>query len=157
MRWRCVQTILTWVPVGILISDKVGTLHRTSTSEMSPAVPANSVCVIWRSKRTFSLTHGLAVAVKNAEGSKTVVRRIVGLGGDYVRPRNNNKLVFVPPGFVWLEADCPQEETECEGETPIAAVIGRVSHILPSGHTIAIEPSERAFPSNNHQLYAGTR
>lgn len=157
MRRKFVQTILSWAPVGILLSDTVGSLHYTSTSEMSPAVPVNSVCVIWRNKRTFSLTHGQAVAVKNADGSKTVIRRIVGLGGDYVKPRNSNRLMYVQPGFVWLEADCPHEETECEGDIPIAAIIGRVSHLLPSGHTIAIEPSERAFPSNNHQLYAGSR
>lgn len=155
---RVAWAVISWLPVGVVFSDNVATLHHVSDSEMAPAVAPNTLCLVRRSKRPSALVHGQVVAVRSVDGSRTMLRRVIGLGGDYVQPRDTtDDLTFVPPGFAWLEADHPQTDTESEGTVAIAIVVGRVTRVLPSGHAIAIIPSERAFPSGNQHLYIGSQ
>lgn len=184
-------TYLSWVPVAVVVYDRVGTVHCVRDVDMQPAVGRNTLCVL-RRVRPSSLAHGEVVAVMTADGSRTVLRRLVALPGDYVVPRRAARSAsplpsgsggggdgidaggegvvgiggemekkaqgrYVPPGFVWVETDVYQSDALCEGKVPLGVIRGRVTRILPSLQTIPNLPSDRAFPSNNKQLYLASR
>lgn len=156
---RRIATALSWAPVALIVSDHVVSVHRARNSDMEPAVPSNALCVVRRTAVPRALSHGQVVAVVTADGSRNVLRRVVALPGDYVRPVQasaSGRMTFVPPGFVWLEADevaanVPGDSTV--GKVPVACVMGHVTRTLPSGKLVEVCPTDRAFPSPNHQLY----
>lgn len=157
----------SWTPVVIMFSDTIASVHVSSTEEMSPQVPPNSLCLvrpISHRKHSSTLDHGHVVLVKPPHPtSKPVVRRVIALAGDYVQPQNHTKLEYVPPGFAWLEADrcistAHHEQHEynleynlqCHGKVPVALIVGRVTNVLPSATPLTILPSTRVFPSANY-------
>lgn len=164
-----ILTTLSWAPVAVVVSDFVGTVHWTTTDDMDPAVGANRLCVVRRCRRLSTLRHGEVLALATPDGSHTVLRRLVGLPGDYVRSRNTradhspaNHMPFVPPGFIWVETDNDVSKLSSphilsDTPVPVAMIRGRVTHVLPSFQSITVEPSDRAFPSNNRQLYVPPR
>lgn len=155
---------LQWLPVAILFSDTVATVHLAPDSNMDPQVARNTLCLVRRTKRPSAITHGHVVLVNAPHSaSQKHLRRVIGVGGDYVRPSASHEptqkhLAFVPPGFLWVEPDSASSNTArsqyCNGLVPFALVAGRVTHILPSGRSVPIIPSDRAYPSSNRQLYA---
>lgn len=163
-----ILTALSWAPVAVVVSDVVGTFHWTVTDDMHPAVQANRLCFIRRCRYLSTLRHGEVLALVSPDGSHIVLRRLIGLPGDYVCPRNaevhqppTDDMRFVPPGFVWVETDnsptSPAPPVFSDTSVPVAVVRGRVTYTLPSFRTVKVEPSDRAFPSNNRQLYTPPR
>lgn len=163
-----ILTMLSWGPVAVVVSDFVGTLHWTMADDMQPAVEANRLCFIRRCRYLSTLKHGEVLALVSPDGGHIVLRRLIGLPGDYVRPRNiqvhqspTDGMHFVPPGFVWVETDTSSTTTPSsvfsDTSVPVAVIRGRVTHTLPLFQSVKIEPSDRAFPSNNRQLYSPPR
>lgn len=161
-----ILTLLSWAPVAVVVSDFIGTIHWTNNDDMAPAVPLNSVCTIRRVRRYSSLKHGQVVALVTPDGKGTILRRVVGLPGDYVQVRDTHQksrltsasdMRFVPPGFAWVETDnLPGKSTTAlftDEPVPVAVIRGCAVRTFPSCHTVAVIPSDRAFPSNNHQSY----
>lgn len=163
-----ILTMLSWGPVAVVVNDFVGTVHWTMADDMQPAVEANRLCFIRRCRYLSTLKHGEVLALVSPDGSHIVLRRLIGLPGDYVRPRNfqvhqspTSEMRFVPPGFVWVETDTSSAATPSsvfsDTSVPVAVICGRVTHTLPSFQPVKVEPSDRAFPSNNRQLYSPPR
>lgn len=150
-----VATAISWLPVGVLLSDTLATIHITRSDDMHPHLKRNTPCLIRRTTRPDRLSAGDVVAVHLPDGSATVLRRLVALPGSSVIPRGSRTSVYVPYGFVWVEPDttsatpCPPPDSHitADGRIPIALITGRASHILPSCTRVSrAVPNPRAFP-----------
>lgn len=155
---RRLLTLLSWAPVGVVISDKAFTLHRDGAGALSPSIPANSVVLVSRLHPARSLVRGDAVLVDDLDGRGRLIRRVIGLPGDCVRLREPVKgesaTKIVPHGFVWLQADArapmqkPSKDVKDSddfGAVPIAMVTGRVMRVLNNGESVRRKPSDRVL------------
>jgi hypothetical protein len=75
---------------------------------------------------------GELVTASNPESGEKLVRRVVALGGDYVRPlgeTSGSRLVVVPTGFVWLECDreSKRDGSMCEDSNDFGPVSASLS------------------------------
>lgn len=155
---RRLLNLLSWAPVGVLISDKAFTLHRDPSGALSPSIPANSVVLVSRLHPARSLVRGEAVLVDDLDGRRRLVRRVIALPGDCVRLREHvrgeSPTKIVPHGFVWLQADARAavqkrgkavQDSDDFGAVPGAMVTGRVMRVLNTGESVGREPSDRVL------------
>lgn len=156
MRHRLLS-FLSWTPVGIVISDKLFTLHYDAPGSLSPSIPSNSLVLVSRLHST-PLSRGDAVLVDDLSGRHRLLRRVIGLPGDYIRLREQgeqeSKTKIVPQGFVWLQADGKEDarkrgedvsDSDDFGAVPKALVTGKVLRVVNSGQDVSREPSDRVL------------
>lgn len=99
---------------------------------MKPEIDANTFLLISRQTRLSTLCNGQIVAVRTADGSEYVVRRIRGLPGDTIPDQNTS----IPQGFVDVTTDGPCQDSRSIGQIPLAMLAGKVVRKLPSGTRI---------------------
>lgn len=150
-----VGAVLTWVPVGVLISDTVCTLQRMDSEAMSPTIPKGGVAVVSRSVRPSNLMRGDVVAFTAPDKHTRLLRRVLALPGDCVtkvdRIGRHPSVIVVPNGFVWLEGDAGRryfdryDSNRC-GPLPVSLITGKAVMTLPSGNAITRIHSPRVIP-----------
>lgn len=136
---RHLVSLLSWAPVGVVVSDKLFTLHYDACGALAPSIARGSLLLISRLHAPQALVRGDPVLVDDVSGTRRLLRRVIALQGDYVRARDGDKPpTIVPRGCVWLEG-CPDE---C-GPVPAALVTGTVVAVVNAGKRVAREPSDR--------------
>eukprot|EP01128_Nolandella_sp_AFSM9_P002896 TRINITY_DN1331_c0_g1_i3.p1 TRINITY_DN1331_c0_g1~~TRINITY_DN1331_c0_g1_i3.p1 ORF type:complete len:303 (-),score=50.26 TRINITY_DN1331_c0_g1_i3:127-1035(-) len=102
------------------------------TLNPSPHAKNNySLCLISRFK--YRPERGDVVnAHSPTHAGRKIVKRVIGLEGDFVYNRISREIVKVPPGHVWLEGDNERSSHDSNhyGPVPINLVIGQVTRVI---------------------------
>ncbi|PXF43380.1 Mitochondrial inner membrane protease subunit 2 [Gracilariopsis chorda] len=137
-------SLLSYVPLAIVFHDKIGTIYVERTSDMEPAVPRNTPCIIARGAKISNFRRGEILAVMAPDGHLTL-RRLVALPGDHVR--DDPHYSIVPNGFLWLQPDHPEHACPLpRGKTPVALVVGRL-HSAFRGNTALVQSKNTFTPA----------
>jgi signal peptidase I len=82
------------------------------------------------SARLNMIERGDVIVVRSPDDHALITKRVVAMGGDEVRPRDNSRrLVRVPTGHVWIEGDNSEVSTDSNhfGTVDVQAVHARVA------------------------------
>eukprot|EP00752_Nemacystus_decipiens_P004268 g3899.t1 len=134
------------VPVTVAFHDVIGSPVEVGGSSMQPAInphlgPHNissgDVDVVWQDKLSISrhiYERGSIVVFRNPfDPNERVVKRLIGVDGDWVRPRGNRHNVLrVPEGCCWVEGDNHgiSEDSNQFGPIPLALIEAKATHVL---------------------------
>lgn len=161
-----VAYLLSWTPVAVVLSDKLCCAHHETTMAMAPAIPSGATVLVSRATSLKTLCRGEVVVISSMDGKRSLLRRVIGLPGDCVRPRAMSSaedalpLTVVPHGFVWVQADvrelraCEQaegklrfvaEDSDDFGSVPAAMIKGRAIRFLPSFSRVVTKKVDRSF------------
>lgn len=135
---------LSWAPVGLVIADFVAFPLRVPSSDEAntESLPGGTWAIVSRLKSNSVPERGDMILMKSPIERAVLYRRVVALGGDYVRPRgqpeSNSRLVVVPLGTMWIEATTPglRESTPDSndfGPVSLGLIQGRVAYTSNSG------------------------
>lgn len=140
MRRRLLISLFSWAPVGVLVSDKFFTLHYDEAGALSPSIAPRSLLLVSRLHAPHAAARGDPVLVDDLAGSARLLRRVIALQGDYVRPPHaRDPPAIVPKGHVWLDGgDAPHQRP-----VPAALVKGTVIAVLNPARRVEREPSDR--------------
>lgn len=140
--WAFVATGIYFL--GLEFHEEVGTLLVVEGASMRPTLNPISeyehdldytdICILqkWR----YLPARGDVVCLNAPRRTGAVVKRIVGLPGDIITPRDYPIVpkahLQVPYGHLWVEGDNAANsiDSNAYGPVPVGMVIGRVSHVL---------------------------
>lgn len=125
------------VPVFFCVDNYVGTIKLVGGRSMQPTFNSrgkehNDVVVLDRwSARQLAYQRGDVVVLRSPSNpSELMTKRIVGLPGDWVRPRadatngqSSSTPVAVPRGHLWVEGDNEHASKDSNNFGPIAAAL----------------------------------
>ncbi|KAI0049644.1 LexA/Signal peptidase [Auriscalpium vulgare] len=140
LKWS--QTILFWLPTGIIFTKHGFTVRVVTGNSMQPTLnpdPSQPRDIVLFDR--FSIEslrqyeRGDIVALKSPhEHGKLLIKRIVALPGDTVRtlPPYPDKEVTLPNGYAWLEGDSSFESEDSNhfGPVPLALIDSRLVWIV---------------------------
>ncbi|CAM9800230.1 unnamed protein product [Pylaiella littoralis] len=132
------------VPVTVAFHDVIGSPVEVVGRSMQPAInahlgtagkrgddaPASSwdVDVVWQDKLSISrhkFERGSIVVFRNPfDPKERVVKRLIGVDGDWVRPRGDKyKVLCVPTGCCWVEGDNDRISGDSNHFGPVRLVV----------------------------------
>jgi inner membrane protease subunit 2 len=130
--------------LGLEFHDKVATLLVVEGASMRPTLNPESsindandssdICLL--QKWHYKPMRGDVVCMHAPRRNGAVVKRIVGVFGDSITPRdpsfNHGKPYDIPYGHVWVEGDNANNSIDSNhyGPVPLGMLIGRVSHVV---------------------------
>jgi inner membrane protease subunit 2 len=130
--------------LGLQFHEEVATLLVVEGASMRPTLnpegssnngyESSDICLLqkWR----YIPNRGDVVCMYAPRKPGAVVKRIVGVTGDIITPRdssfNKGAPIPVPIGHVWVEGDNANNSIDSNqyGFVPIGMLIGRVSHVV---------------------------
>ena len=107
------KTLMLVVPVTIMFNDLIASLAFVQGPSMQPTLNPDTsststqdiVLLDRMSANLKSLRRGDVVVLDSpTHRNKHIVKRLVGMPGDWVKTRDND-LIHVPTGKVWIEGD----------------------------------------------------
>ena len=164
------KTLMWVVPTTIMFNDLVASFAFVKGPSMQPTLnPSGSSDIVLLDRLSAnlkSLRRGDVVVLDSpTHRNKHIVKRLVGLPGDWVNTRNGD-LKHVPNGKVWIEGD--NQAHSCDSDTygplPVTMIKAKVSTIVwplsrwgaPAERTgkgrlfIAHDENNRDFPRRNN-------
>ncbi|CAN0439171.1 unnamed protein product [Ectocarpus sp. 12 AP-2014] len=134
------------VPVALAFHDVVGSPVQVEGRSMQPAInphlgpesqQGGGLDVVWQDKLSISrhiYERGSIVVFRNPfDPKERVVKRLIGVDGDWVRPRGNrHNLMRVPEGYCWVEGDNHGVSGDSNhfGPIPLALIEAKATHVL---------------------------
>eukprot|EP00903_Cladosiphon_okamuranus_P018222 g16761.t1 len=134
------------VPVTVAFHDMIGSPVEVAGSSMQPAInphldsqssSSRDVDVVWQDKLSISrhmYERGSIIVFRNPfDPNERMVKRLIGVDGDWVRPRGNRHSVLrVPEGCCWVEGDNHgvSEDSNQFGPIPLALIEAKATHVL---------------------------
>ena len=150
---------IKWLPVALVVRTEFGCLHAVHGPSMMPTLegsPNHHDYVFVRRQRTYHierLKRGQVVTLLSpTEPRKVLVKRIIGMPGDMVIPRDRTTKrngVTVPQGHVWVEGDNENGSTDSNqfGPVPAGLIWGKVKCIcFPPGRWSWVSALEKQHP-----------
>lgn len=131
---------LSWAPCYIVLRDTVGSFSIIGQRDapLHPALPAGTSVWVTRLRGGSMPNRGDVVAMTNpCNPRERLYLRVMALSGDYVRlrsERSGSRLIVVPQGAVWVEADelcgidCVVADSNSFGPVSSSLIYGRVSY-----------------------------
>ena len=126
-------------PLVLAVSEYVATITPVEGRSMQPTLnldnsPGRDAVLIDRMFATWYARGDVLVLSSPIEPSEMVIKRVVALGGDWVRRRDNSAdsragdFVRVPAGHLWVEGDNERfsNDSNTYGAVPAGLVRGRV-------------------------------
>lgn len=121
--------------VGTLLVVEGGSMRPTLNPDVSAEIGEKSdICVLW--KWRYLPRRGDVVCLYAPKKKGSVVKRVIGLPGDEITPRdstyNEGLPLFIPSGYVWVEGDNANNSIDSNqyGLVPVGYVVGQVTRIL---------------------------
>jgi inner membrane protease subunit 2 len=143
--WAAGLAILPVVPVAIAFNDLVGSVAVVRGRSMQPTLnptlddktpfwdPADRIVLDKLSVKLHKVKKGDIVVLKSpTDPSERVVKRMVGSEGEWVRAKKDDRPVFIPAGYCWVEGDNQDFSTDSNsyGPVPLALLESRVIAVL---------------------------
>jgi inner membrane protease subunit 2 len=129
------KTLMVVVPVTIMFNDLVASFAFVKGPSMQPTLnPSGSrtediVLLDRMSANLKSLRRGDVVVLDSpTHRNKHIVKRLVGMPGDWVKTRDND-LIHVPTGKVWIEGD-NKDNSATYGPLPVTMIKAKVSRVV---------------------------
>ncbi|KAL4527365.1 hypothetical protein Ndes2526B_g08936 [Nannochloris sp. 'desiccata'] len=171
-----------WLPVGFAFTDIVAGFHRCVGPSMMPALNPpgfSSEDLILAERLSFRLYkyhRGDVVLFRSpTHPNETLIKRIIGLEGDWISIPNSSKIERIPKGHCWVEGDNNTNNASEEnfnlsddsrtqyGPIPLALLKGRAIWIcypfsrwgavesgLPKGRVLAMTSSSASSLSSKN-------
>jgi Signal peptidase, peptidase S26 len=146
----------SWLPVLVIANDSLGGVVRVPP-DYDGSLPPGSFLWVSRLRAGAMPARGELVALTSPEcRSDRLLRRVVALGGDLVRPRaesDGRRLVVVPAGSIWVECDLDTSVAATDhvrdsnefGPVSASLVSGCVRYAAAAGHQFGfVAPNTRA-------------
>ncbi|CAM9288177.1 unnamed protein product [Laminaria digitata] len=133
------------VPVAVAFNDVVGSPAQVAGRSMQPTLNLGldsdasnpELDVVWQDKLSISrhtYERGSIVIFRNPfEPKERMVKRLIGIDGDWVRPMGNkHEVLRVPQGHCWVEGDRTgiSGDSNQFGPIPLALIEAKATHIL---------------------------
>ncbi|XP_012087879.1 mitochondrial inner membrane protease subunit 2 isoform X2 [Jatropha curcas] len=123
--WRLAKNCFTVGIIGLTVADRYASIVPVRGNSMSPTLnPGTST--FWGSLTVASLCSS-----PNNHKEK-LVKRIIGLPGEWIGTIHSNDVVKIPEGHCWVEGDnwhC-SADSKSFGPIPLGLINGRVTHIV---------------------------
>jgi len=76
----------------------------------------------------------IIIALSPDDRGRSIVKRIVGIDGDYIQHRKTKRIIRVPKGSVWVEGDNAENSRDSNdyGPLPVNLITGKATRILVS-------------------------
>ncbi|CAN0927958.1 Mitochondrial inner membrane protease subunit 2 [Linum grandiflorum] len=126
--------------IGIPVTDRLASVVPVRGQSMSTTLNPDSdsifddrVLVEKLSLRRYSFSHGDVVVFRSpVDHKEKLVKRIIGLPGDWVGTPHTYDVVKVPEGHCWVEGDnmIPSMDSRSFGPIPLGLASGRVVRIV---------------------------
>jgi len=137
---------VAWIPVAVTARDNLLSFSIVTGSSMSPVLnPPQSWFRDWllinKLTRRTNYKRGDVVIFRSMElPDKTLVKRLVGLPGDFISFDDifTRGFVHVPKGYCWVQGDnaATSQDSRQYGPIPIGLLDGRVECIIWPPHRI---------------------
>ncbi|KAI9017915.1 peptidase S24/S26A/S26B/S26C [Phycomyces nitens] len=131
---------LTWVPVVFFVLENGVSTTRIDGRSMQPTFNPDSnelkrdvVLVNKWAATGHSFQRGQVVVLTSPNDPKRkIIKRIIALQGDTIKPRRGNEEVYIPKGHCWIEGDekFHSNDSNTYGPVPISLITSIVSHIV---------------------------
>lgn len=156
-RWQALgsglKTALWWTPVALTVNDCLVGAATIDGSSMQPALNPGGpqairdrVLVDKLSSRIYTYKRGDVVVLRSPRHpKKLLVKRLIGLEGDWLLVSGRKDIVKVPKGQCWIEGDnaaCSEDSASVYGPVPLALIQGRVLGVF--------WPPARIAPVHSH-------
>ncbi|KAI8085737.1 peptidase S24/S26A/S26B/S26C [Thamnidium elegans] len=135
-----VITALTWVPVAIFFVDHGYSYATVSGRSMQPTFNPDSnlmrkdiVLLNKWSTTDHKFDRGQVVTLTSPVDPKLlIIKRIIALPGDTVKPLRKDEAVPIPAGHAWVEGDeaFHSRDSNAFGTVPIGLISAKVTYIL---------------------------
>ncbi|KDP24462.1 hypothetical protein JCGZ_25026 [Jatropha curcas] len=142
--WRLAKNCFTVGIIGLTVADRYASIVPVRGNSMSPTLnPGTST--FWGSLtddrvlvekfclRKYEFSHGDVVVFRSPNNHKEkLVKRIIGLPGEWIGTIHSNDVVKIPEGHCWVEGDnwhC-SADSKSFGPIPLGLINGRVTHIV---------------------------
>mmetsp|Transcript_103 Transcript_103/g.156 ORF Transcript_103/g.156 Transcript_103/m.156 type:complete len:168 (+) Transcript_103:186-689(+) len=132
--------VLWLVPIAMTVNDIFVSVSKVKGNSMSPTLnptgnAAEDLVVIDRLKpKMYKYDRGDVVIVRSpVEPGRLLVKRLIGLQGDWITVPSETKLRQIPQGHCWIEGDNKgnsEDSASHFGSVPLALVEGRVLGVL---------------------------
>ena len=131
------KTLMLVVPVTIMFNDLIASLAFVQGPSMQPTLNPDTsststqdiVLLDRMSANLKSLRRGDVVVLDSpTHRNKHIVKRLVGMPGDWVKTRDND-LIHVPTGKVWIEGD-NKDNSATYGPLPVTMIKAKVSRVV---------------------------
>eukprot|EP00742_Colponemidia_sp_Colp-10_P010755 GILJ01011845.1.p1 GENE.GILJ01011845.1~~GILJ01011845.1.p1 ORF type:complete len:174 (-),score=6.29 GILJ01011845.1:153-674(-) len=107
-------------------------LHEDS-SRIVQALTMDRVLLDKRSVASHMFRRGEVVVLRSPEDpDRQIVKRLLAVEGDWIRPYHDSELVKVPKGQCWIEGDNPSISIDSNnfGPVPLALIEAKVMRVL---------------------------
>lgn len=130
-----------WTPVAILFNDNIVSLYSIEGTSMQPTLnpggPEGTSDVVIVNKLSGLLcryTRGDAVVIRSPTQPKNrIVKRLIGIEGDWLLAEDHPDIIKVPEGHCWVEGDNPATSVDSAtefGPLPLALIEGHVLAVV---------------------------
>ncbi|XP_050213982.1 uncharacterized protein LOC126665278 [Mercurialis annua] len=142
--WSLAKKYLTVGLIGITITDRYASIVHVRGASMSPVFnPETST--FWGSSiddhvliekfclEKYKFSHGDVVVFRSPSDHKEkLIKRIIGLPGDWIGTPDAYDVVKIPEGHCWVEGDnlVSSMDSRSFGPVPLGLINGRVTHII---------------------------
>lgn len=135
--YRFVKSLLIGIPVGITFFDYVGYVARVEGVSMQPSLnPDNVTDYVFLSRwniENYEITKGEIISCLSPKNRRQkIIKRVVGLEGDYVTTERYSKQFKVPEGHCWIEGDNFKSSLDSHvfGAIPMGLIVAKAKFIV---------------------------
>uniref|UniRef100_A0ACD6A1S8 Uncharacterized protein n=2 Tax=Avena sativa TaxID=4498 RepID=A0ACD6A1S8_AVESA len=128
--------------VGLTLSDRYFCVSAVHGSSMHPTFEdrTGEYALVQRSGLArYDFSRGEVVTfVSPVDHRSTLVKRLIGLPGDWISVPETAEIRKIPEGHCWVEGDngSVSWDSRCYGPVPLGLVQGRVTHVVWPPHKI---------------------
>ncbi|KAL3852851.1 hypothetical protein ACJMK2_016464 [Sinanodonta woodiana] len=145
MMWRkvLVGTATLFIPVTITTLDLFGYVAKVEGASMQPVLNPDTekrdyVYLNKWAAHSYRFERGEIVSLLSPfNPDQTLIKRIIGLEGDVIRPINCKEgSVTIPEGHCWVEGDHHKQSMDSNlfGPVSLALIVAKASHIVWPPH-----------------------
>lgn len=138
--WTHAKRCLTAGLITLTFSDNVASISQVHGASMFPTFnPRENAftvdCVLLEKLCCFKyrFSHGDVIAFWSPEDhKKRLIKRIIGLPGDWITIPHSLDIMRVPPGHCWVEGDnsAHSKDSRSFGPIPLGLICGRATHVV---------------------------
>ena len=101
-------TAQTTIMALLLINADIFSIHRIKDESMKPYFDKNAIVLykhIGYSQRTSKLKNAIVAIQDPTDDGKIIMRRVIGVVGDWVQRSDNSSFIKIPNEHIWIESE----------------------------------------------------